>query len=427
MGATCASTLGAARRHPSTAAPTTAATDIDTGAAAAAGLPRRRFVPHDGVPGQGAAAAAEFAKLRIAPGDLAALYACFTAMDAKRAGLVELPAFYRFMRLAPSPYTERLFHLFDLGGDGAIDFHEFVVAVWNYAVLDASALTRFAHMLYDTGATGFLRPGDLEDMVRQMWGDGYASNPRVMRLFAEAGVASGGGGGGGGGGGAPPAHAAGAIPFDVFARVTRGFPYLLLPAFQLQAAVRRAVLGEGFWAALFAERARRGTAARYSVWDVLAAMKEAAVEPGGAEEAVALRGRYVPPHLLGHPGVAAASQLAEDPVAAGAAARAALGLPPAAGDAAATVAAALGGPPPTAAAAAGVVASGAGAGRAWPPAAPGVEVVLVEGGGGGGEGGRGGVGPLAGVRTLRGGAARARRGSRVANVQERAARMAAGR
>ncbi len=371
-----------------------------------------------------AAWAADFARtLRIRKGDLDRLYSVFVAMDVKRRGAVELPAFYRYLDVAPSAYADRVFALFDEGGDGIVDFHDFVVSCWHYCALDASALLRFAFMLYDTAATGFLSGEQLHDMVRQMFGDRYQRNRRVMGIFAEAGFAD-------------------KLSFETFAGVARAYPYLLFPAFAMQQQVRARVLGEAFWQGHFDERARRGNEATYSVWTVLEAMRAARVRADGGEMAVALQGRYVPAHLAGSAAAAAAATIAEDPVRKGQARRAALGLPPAAGDADDALLHASSSSSSSSSAAPHARGRGAAASADEAEGLEGDPTAGTTSGASSAEpravhGASAGAGdPLAQVRTL-GGRARAlpalaggpagRRGSRVANAAERAALMALGR
>jgi Ca2+-binding EF-hand superfamily protein len=392
--------------------------------AAATGTLRRRRGPPPAVftvdpsrPGCSAAALDAFAKLKLRRGDVDALWGVFCRMDVQGRGAVELPAFYRFLGVPPSRFADRVFALFDESGDGVVDFTEFVTTVWVYCSLDASALCRFAFMMYDGAVCGHISGADLRDMMLQMWGERYATNARVMAIVADAGFGD-------------------RVSYETFADITARYPYLLFPAFMLQQAVRRAVLGHDFWARQYAERTRRGNAALYSVWDVLAALAAARVRADGGEMAVALAGRYVPAHLVGNPDAQAAAEVADDPVRKAQLRRAQLGLPPAAGDPALMLAGldrdggngGSGGCAPTAPDASssdgGSSVSADGVVRAHesaPDPLAGVKrlqgrahaVVLTERGaattGGGGGPGRG------------------RRGSRVANAQERAAMLAEGR
>ena len=274
----------------------------------------RTFVVNEKRPGCGAEAAAAFKQMHIKQETLDGFYAAFCGMDVKRRGFVELPAFYRFMDIPPSQYGDRVFTLFDFGGDGLIDFRDFVVTVWNYCTLNSSALVRFAFMMYDEAATGMITMEQLKDMVRQMFGDRYTSNGRVMGIFAEVGFGE-------------------KLSYEKFEEVYKKYPYLLFPAFLMQEKIRRAVMGEAFWQAQYDERSKKGNAATYSVWELLAAMQAARVKTNGGEMAVAVKERYVPAHLKGNPAAAAAAEVSDDPRLKGQMRRAELGLPPAAGDA----------------------------------------------------------------------------------------------
>lgn len=277
-------------------------------------LPAPAFTPREtGVTGQGAAALSQFALMRLTPLDIDSLYQAFIAMDATGSGAVELPAFLLYFALPPSAFVSRVFALFDANASGGIDFQELVQTIYLYCTLDASALVRLAFMLYDTHVTGYLSAEQLMELVCDMYGSAALTNPRVAAIALEAA-------------GAP------SIPYDAFARIAAKFPYLLYPAWEIQARIRRGVRGERYWAEQFAARARRGTPAAFSAWDVIDAMRTARLSADGGEVAAALRERYIPAHLAGSPQALAAAVLSANPRAAAAARRAALGLPLAAGD-----------------------------------------------------------------------------------------------
>ena len=129
----------------------------------------------------------EFARLKLRPDDVAAMASIYASMDITRTGRVAMPEFYRFIAIEPTPFAFRVFHVMDEDGSGAICFRDFVLSVWNYCTLDASALTRFAFTCYDADVSGHLDAAALKDLVREMYGDKYSLNSRVMAVFNEVG------------------------------------------------------------------------------------------------------------------------------------------------------------------------------------------------------------------------------------------------
>ena len=209
----------------------------------------------------------------------------FRKIDATRCGFIYAPEFHRYLCLTPTPFTMRVFAVFDEDGDGGLSNADFESAVRSYCPLDKSALLRFSFMLYDIDVTGHIAAATLELIVREMYGQRYASNPLVSAVLHEIGVG-------------------GRLHFESFAAIQERHPSLLFPAFTIQARLRAAVLGEVFWAAEFAARARKTTAAAYSAYDILHAMDDASLKAGREEETAALTERYVPHFLRNAAGAA---------------------------------------------------------------------------------------------------------------------------
>ena len=56
----------------------------------------------------------------------------FVALDANRDGQCDLPEFLQFFELPKDRFTERIFKCMDVSSTGKLDFHDFVVGLWNY-------------------------------------------------------------------------------------------------------------------------------------------------------------------------------------------------------------------------------------------------------------------------------------------------------
>ena len=60
----------------------------------------------------------------------------FVALDANRDGQCDLPEFLQFFELPKDRFTERIFKCMDVSSTGKLDFHDFVVGLWNYCKLE---------------------------------------------------------------------------------------------------------------------------------------------------------------------------------------------------------------------------------------------------------------------------------------------------
>lgn len=68
------------------------------------------------------------------------LYNIFCKVDADNSGQIALAELLAHIDLHRTPFTERIFSIFDDDNSGEIDFHEFVLALWNYCTLTKATL-----------------------------------------------------------------------------------------------------------------------------------------------------------------------------------------------------------------------------------------------------------------------------------------------
>lgn len=151
----------------------------------------------------------------------------------------------------------RLRYLLSSSG-GRIEFHEFVLSLWNYCTLDKNALVCFAFTLYDTDGSGSIEILEVEMMLREVYGKSYDKNGNaaaVMRAVKEwkgvpmnaaerakaetakaQRVAAG-----------LPAPPSIGITLAEFRDFVRTHAALMWPAFQMQLALKDHIMTAAFW------------------------------------------------------------------------------------------------------------------------------------------------------------------------------------
>lgn len=85
-------------------------------------------------------------------------------------GTIDLLELLTVIDVERTPFTERIFQIFDDDNSGKIDFGEFVLSLWNYCTLSKVTLGMFAFDLYDRDSTGILEDYDLEKMMLDIYG-----------------------------------------------------------------------------------------------------------------------------------------------------------------------------------------------------------------------------------------------------------------
>ena len=201
------------------------------------------FVVDDEKPGQGRLAELTFQRLGIDDKTVQMMFDMFNEIDLDGSGEIDLEEFYRALPYVKrSPFSDRVFSIMDEDGSGEIDFREFVVAVWNYCTFELKALVKFAFGLFDLDGSGFLEQDELEELIKEVYGDTYDSNVRVQRIVDKL-----------------YENKDGQISFMEFQNFNQKYPALLYPAFEMQQLLRRRIYGAAFWEKLTKARyAHRG-------------------------------------------------------------------------------------------------------------------------------------------------------------------------
>ena len=188
------------------------------------------FGVNENISGQGHEAEESFEKLRLTSGDVNKLYSCFMVLDADGSGEIDLPEFYGFFKMVPSPFADRVFTLLDADGSGEIDFMEFVLCLWNYCSFNMPRLVRFAFELYDGDDSGVLEMNEIELLIKDVYGGKLDNNPRIERILTLL-----------------DADGDGEVTYSEFKGFNSQYPILLFPAYRMQEILRSKILGRRYW------------------------------------------------------------------------------------------------------------------------------------------------------------------------------------
>jgi Ca2+-binding EF-hand superfamily protein len=138
-----------------------------------------------------------FAALGLRAEEIKALFKVFWNADMDGGGTIDVVELLTVVDVERTPFTERIFSIFDEDRSGKIDFGEFVLALWNYCTLSNYTLGKchlllllldifyrciflvaaiFAFELYDRDFTGVLERQDLELMLTDIYGKEWKKN-----------------------------------------------------------------------------------------------------------------------------------------------------------------------------------------------------------------------------------------------------------
>lgn len=137
--------------------------------------------------------------------------------------------FHQFYRLEQTPFTEKVFAVMDIDNSGKLNFNEFVVSTWNYLSSDMDILAAFAFSLFDLDDNKTLESNEVQNMVKEVYGGDMTRVKNVLQKLEGVRDSNG---------------LVGRTEFCLF---SRRYPLLLFPAFAMQQALRRNIIGEDYW------------------------------------------------------------------------------------------------------------------------------------------------------------------------------------
>eukprot|EP01038_Epipyxis_sp_PR26KG_P009776 gene9776-13151_t len=173
----------------------------------------------------------QFEAIRLGPYEIGKLYKLFRKVDLDGSGTIGLGELLMHIDLERTPFTTRIFSIFDEDGSGAIDFREFVLSLWNYLTLSNATLVLFAFDLYDKDSSGVLSFSEIEIMLRDIYGKNVEKNYHSKAILADL-VAM---------------DRMEDVDIDAFSKYVKLHQAMLFPAFQMQQQLQRKFFGTSFW------------------------------------------------------------------------------------------------------------------------------------------------------------------------------------
>lgn len=96
-------------------------------------------------------------------------------------GAFDIVELLNFLKLEASPFTRRVFSMFDNGGTGSISFDDFVTTTWSYCSLTEQNIAVFAFNMYDKSKSGFITGDDMREWIRDVYGKSYECNSLAVK------------------------------------------------------------------------------------------------------------------------------------------------------------------------------------------------------------------------------------------------------
>jgi len=154
----------------------------------------------------------------------------FERVDIDQGGEVDYDEFMDLIQQNRSPFTDALMSLIDPEGTGIVSFQGFFQIVATYCMYSQEDILRFAFTTFDKDSSGTIDEDEFMDLCKTI----NNANPMFPANFKRALQEF-------------DRNDDGLIDYDEFKQINRRYPMVLFPAFQIQDAMQRHVLGADFW------------------------------------------------------------------------------------------------------------------------------------------------------------------------------------
>merc|ERR1712136_599678 len=106
------------------------------------------------------------------PEEIARLGKRFRKLDLDNSGSLSVDEFMSLPELQQNPLVARVIEIFDQGGNGEVDFREFIEGVSQFSVKgDKLSKLKFAFRIYDIDNDGYISNGELFQVLKMMVGN----------------------------------------------------------------------------------------------------------------------------------------------------------------------------------------------------------------------------------------------------------------
>eukprot|EP00903_Cladosiphon_okamuranus_P019985 g18360.t1 len=166
------------------------------------------------------------------------IFVQFISIDDDNSGEVSVDEFHGHLDSQATKFSERVFSILDQDQSGMLDLREFIIGVWNYCTYDVTLISKLLFDIFDVDKVGKVTMAELDAMIRMLYGSAEA-DPDVLRLLAVNGSGD-----------------DDALTFDEFLQAVKDNYEVAQPAFELQKAIRRKVLGVRYWEKMTKQRTK---------------------------------------------------------------------------------------------------------------------------------------------------------------------------
>jgi serine/threonine-protein phosphatase 2B regulatory subunit len=154
----------------------------------------------------------------LKPESIKKAYKRFCATDKDKSGLIDYTEFCEILQVDPSPQTEEVFRLFDYDRTGQIDGREFLIGVSNFTGASKEDKLKFAFIIFDEDNNGVITKAELTKILKA---NHMANTDAEVQRKADTIIAQ------------ADKDGDGVITFDEFVVVSKKFPNILFPAYNV--------------------------------------------------------------------------------------------------------------------------------------------------------------------------------------------------
>ena len=169
-------------------------------------------------------------RLRLRSSDLLRLRMSFNEIDIDESGEIDYDEFMEAMEERRTAFTDAVFRLIDVNGDGLLEFDEFVAICGSFCVWSQHEILQFCFSTFDADGGGTIDEEEFEALCETI----THKDPTFPGNFAKALEEF-------------DTNGDGLIDFDEFTTLNRRYPMVLFPMFRLQDKMQRWTLGLKRW------------------------------------------------------------------------------------------------------------------------------------------------------------------------------------